>query len=240
MGGLSTRAKDRKYSVTSLKIMNLPAKARNHWANVCLINIVASSVLKQKGGLLWSISGRGPQGIRAETSSFADEMLALERGVWIELISPITNMPESWRLKVFDGPWAVDWLSKQALSPCAESTSATCPCLDCKWISIAQRRRSVQTSKRTPPPAPKTMADPVAQQRSVRDHAKKVAEVQEAVAAAKEKLAAMPTNQIACAGDASKPSHATPPAFAIVTLTYLLAIVTRLVARHSYSLSRSP
>ena len=65
------RAKDNKYSITSAKILNLPPKARNHWANVLLASVVSSNLMKGKGGLNWVLNGRDKTGNSSAAGSYS-------------------------------------------------------------------------------------------------------------------------------------------------------------------------
>jgi hypothetical protein len=179
--------------------MNLPTKVRNHWANVLLVSVVSSNMQKSKGGLSWVLTGRDSNGKKVEVDSTSDEIIELYNGRWVQLPND-RGTTDNWYLRVFTSNWSADWLSKQGLSPCAESVQAKMPCLDCKWVSLAHRSRLCAAARKPDPPAPKRPADPKKAEKVEKKHAARIQSTRETAAESKRELAMLPTCTVEAAG----------------------------------------
>ena len=172
--------------------------------------VVEYKLCKAMGGMKWLVAGIDDSGKLVEPDCLMQELIELHTtGRAIELPDG-KGGKKTWRLKVFSGPWSADWLAKQALLPFAESTQADQCCSDCKWLSLAARRRLRKTAEGPPPKAaaPKPEAAAARKKpeteaaRRKRETAQKLrdAAARGRAVAAKRHLQSLPTNPLEAAG----------------------------------------
>jgi hypothetical protein len=138
---IGTKRGDRKYSITSCAVINVPLHMRLSQDYMFLLSIVAAWLLKEKGGLAWSITGIDWEGKQVMNNTLAHE---LRTRVPVKLPNDENPGGDDVEvvLHIIFIVASADWLAAQSLGYTPESTSATYPCGECMWVSKAARKRA--------------------------------------------------------------------------------------------------
>lgn len=159
---IGTKKGDHKGSVTECNIINLPLNMRNAHEYLLLSSFVNSKLLKDKGGLQWSMCGVDAHGKTVVPNSLSAAFLTGE----YEVMLPDDDNPMGpdilWYVQLHFVIAEADYLSNTAMGFTPESTSASHPCPECMWVLKAARKRGHAGAARSgggPEPAARTHAN---------------------------------------------------------------------------------
>ena len=138
---IGTKKGEHKDSVTDCTIINLPLIMRHAHAYLLLSSFVNAKLLKEKGGLQWSMCGVDENG-----KTVVPSCLAADFRMEFEVMLPDDDHPMSedvkWHVQLHFIVSETDYLSNTAMGFTPESTSAQFPCPECMWVSKAANKRA--------------------------------------------------------------------------------------------------
>ena len=119
---IGTKRGEHKDSITDASIINLPLNMRHSFEYILLLSVVNSKVLKERGGLEWSLCGIDEMGKETVNDSLAAELRACSFDMKLPNDEDPTGEDIPCRVEVYFIIMEADWLAAAAMGYGAQVT----------------------------------------------------------------------------------------------------------------------